>query len=350
MTIDDDTRIPGWELPERQLRVWRALRAKASSDYRFHDWYLGALWALGATDDKNPDRLAQGANSLRELLEKLPRAIGTEVEGPDTNFLKQKRERARDALLKQKEQFPNGWVGQSITEELAAVLGQFEEYIELSIRPSRRERTFAGLKNLDPMIEALPQQLQQGKWERYDSLSRKLQAFTHHNATGTEDDFRSCIGQVEELVLDLMAPITADDQNKLLEFASKGGSVTAEEINEALRLIERRGANWAFFFQNVHDLVWIKPLESAGYFKTPPQAEPAGEGHVRFPVWWPMQFLKRVTPDAPDEVLRIVLQMDGTDNPRVLDDIVEIASELPIELSVRLEAMIRDYIDKPYHV
>ena len=63
-----------------------------------------------------------------------------------------------------------------------------------------------------------------------------------------------------------------------------------------------------------------------------------------------MQFLKRVTRDAPGEVLRILLQMDSTDNPQVLDGVVEIASELPIDLAVRLEPMISDYINKPFHV
>ena len=147
-----------------------------------------------------------------------------------------------------------------------------------------------------------------------------------------------------------MAPITADDLNRLLEIVSKGAKVTVEEINEALRLIQRRGANCAFFFENVRDPIWLEPLESAGYFKTPSQIEPAGEGLVAFPVWWPMQFLKRVTRDAPHEVLRILLQMDRTDNPQVLNGVVEIGSELPIELSVRLEPMVRDYINRPFHV
>jgi hypothetical protein len=38
-----------------------------------HDWYVGALSALA--DESNPDRLAQAANSLREPLEKIPRAL-----------------------------------------------------------------------------------------------------------------------------------------------------------------------------------------------------------------------------------------------------------------------------------
>jgi hypothetical protein len=335
---------------DQQLQVWRALRAKSRPDYPFHHWYAGALWALKSSDDDNPDRLAHAGNSLRELLEKLPRALGTAVIGPDANFLKQKREAAGAALFQVKDQFSNDWVGQTITDELAAVLEQFKEYIELSNRPSRKQRTVAGLEKLDPMMHALPQQLRQGKWQRYNSLSKQFEGFTHHHPSGTEGDFRTCVDQLEELVLDLMAPITADDQNKLLEIVSDAANITDEDIKEALRLIERRGANCAFFFENVHDPIWLQPLESAGYFKTPSQVELAGEGLVAFPIWWPMQFLKRVTRDAPGEVLRILLQMDSTDNPQVLDGVVEIASELPIDLAVRLEPMISDYINKPFHV
>src|SRR5262249_10184472 len=101
---------------------------------------------------------------------------------------------------------------------------------------------------------------------------------------------------------------------------------------------------------NVRDVIWLKPLQAAGYFTNPPSVEPAGEGYVRFPPWWPMQFLKRVSQDAPHEVLQILLQMGNTNNPQVLNGVVEIAAELPVELSVRLEPMIRDYIQQPFHV
>ena len=50
--------------------------------------------AVATSDDVNPDRLAHAANSLREILEKIPRALETEVLGPDRNIL----ENARNAM------------------------------------------------------------------------------------------------------------------------------------------------------------------------------------------------------------------------------------------------------------
>src|SRR5207244_3284332 len=132
ITPEDDRRRP-LELSERQSQVWWALRAKAQPKYPLHDWYLGALVALTSTEDSNPDRLAQAGNSLRELLEKLPRALGTEVIGPDTNVLKQKREAVGAALIRVKaQQFASGWIGQTITIELSSTLEKFDEYVELS--------------------------------------------------------------------------------------------------------------------------------------------------------------------------------------------------------------------------
>jgi len=350
MTSDDQTPRGDHGLSDRQLDVWRALRLKAKQGYPFHDWYRGAIWALRSTNEENPDRLAQAANGLRELLEKLPKALGTEIVGPAGHVLQHKRETAGAALTRAKEQFPDGWLGQTITEDVAGVLVQFEEYVLLCARPNRTQRTASGLQKLDPMSDALPERLRRARLERYRDLSKQFESITHHQPPGSEEEFRKYVAELEELLLDLMAPITADDQNRLLELISKGATVSGEEIDEALRLIGRRGANSAFFFDNVRDSVWLKPLRAAGIFTNPPNIEPAGEGYVRFPVWWPMQFLKRACLTSPAEVLQILLQMGNTDNPQVLNGVVEIAAELPIELSVQLEPMIKDYIQKPFHV
>src|SRR5947207_2340883 len=70
----------------RQSEVWQALRSKAKPKFLFHDWYAGAISTLVASPQDNPDRLAQAANSLREILEKLPEALETQIHGPDRNI------------------------------------------------------------------------------------------------------------------------------------------------------------------------------------------------------------------------------------------------------------------------
>src|SRR5438874_12620869 len=115
------TAVPPAHLTEeRQLQVWRLLRSKGREKYQLHDWYAGALAALGS--DFNPDALAQAAHSLRELLEKLPRALEAEIPGPDSNTLKQKRDTAAALLRGAKTKCSGEWVGQVITDELGRAL------------------------------------------------------------------------------------------------------------------------------------------------------------------------------------------------------------------------------------
>ena len=58
---------------QRRDRYWDALRAKQTDEYPLSDWYFGAICAL--QNKYNPDRISQAAQSLRELLEKLPRVV-----------------------------------------------------------------------------------------------------------------------------------------------------------------------------------------------------------------------------------------------------------------------------------
>ena len=133
-------------LNERQLEVWRALRSKAKADYPLHDWYAGALAVMASADESNPDRLAQAANSLREVLQKLPRALETEVLGPDRNIFEQRRKSMVDAITRAKSHYQNGWTGE-ITKELSAALQQVEDYTLLRGSPTRAERKTSDIQS-----------------------------------------------------------------------------------------------------------------------------------------------------------------------------------------------------------
>ena len=61
------------KLTPQQEDVLRALQGRENERYPLSQWYLGALYALD--NDYNPDRISQSAQSLRELIEKLPRVV-----------------------------------------------------------------------------------------------------------------------------------------------------------------------------------------------------------------------------------------------------------------------------------
>ena len=71
--------IPNQEQPtplvltHEQRAVLEALKSKETEKYPLSKWYLGALYALA--NPHNPDRISQAAQSLRELVEKLPRVV-----------------------------------------------------------------------------------------------------------------------------------------------------------------------------------------------------------------------------------------------------------------------------------
>ena len=56
------------DLTPQQIDVFELLRDLSTEREKFHHWYLGAIQVLVS---KSPDKIAQAANSIRELCEKL---------------------------------------------------------------------------------------------------------------------------------------------------------------------------------------------------------------------------------------------------------------------------------------
>ena len=98
-----------------------------------------------------------------------------------------------------------------------------------------------------------------------------------------------------------------------------------------------------YFFSRLKNPRWIQPLSERGCFKSPPGIRYLSDDHVQYPIWPELQYLKNVCKDAPEEVIKIVLQLPAIDNPRVYDSILEIALELDSEQSAQLKPKILEY-------
>jgi|GEM_PF-5065975 len=96
-----------------------------------------------------------------------------------------------------------------------------------------------------------------------------------------------------------------------------------------------RGADEDFFFNDLSSPLWLDALRQAGYFSKPP-APQEKEGNVRFPAWSQSRYLTRVAKLDPSVVVNIALKIPSTDNPQVLNDLFEIAVEVPPEIAKRL--------------
>ena len=122
---------------------------------------------------------------------------------------------------------------------------------------------------------------------------------------------------------------------------------TGEMVEKALASVKKE-TDRQFFFSRLKNPLWIQPLAEHGYFQSPPSVTHLEDGSIQFPFWPELQFLKNVAQDAPDEVVKIAVGLPKVDNPRVYDDILDIALRLPGEWSAKLKPKILEYTSIEY--
>ncbi len=88
----------------------------------------------------------------------------------------------------------------------------------------------------------------------------------------------------------------------------------------------------SYFFSKI-DSTWLSELREKQFFKNPP--EPYEEGmYIISPTWPQIEFLKRVIkedPKATEEVIGCILEMEENGNAKILDDLIEIIAEMPLD-------------------
>jgi hypothetical protein len=99
--------------------------------------------------------------------------------------------------------------------------------------------------------------------------------------------------------------------------------------------IRKSPASHEYFFEHLDDPAWLKSLAAMKFFRDPPAPE-RSEDWVRYPAWPESRYLARVAERAPDEVLKLARNIRPTENPRVHQNIFEIASQLPGAMAAEL--------------
>ena len=332
-------------LDARQQQILRALRRKETDKFPLGDWYLGALYAL--ENKYNPDRIAQAAQSLRELLEKLPRVV-RESDVPRPYNFKEMRKNINKRWIKDKKRYDGKWKGVTVNNHFDKTLRKIGDYLELNQMPDRRDQIQSAIGQIDPMADMFDQRIQEAKRDQFHKVWKEIEGFAHHGSNPDEQSFMECFSTIDQIIFDLLAPITAQNQQEIRTILEKPAP-TEDDINSMLELITRRGANYRFFFEYVKDPVWIPILKDRDFFNSPPNVEPAGEGYVTYPFWPPISYLKRVANNAPEQVVDILADIPETDNPRVLQEICEIACDIAdIELSLKLKLWFIRYLKSSY--
>ena len=117
---------------------------------------------------------------------------------------------------------------------------------------------------------------------------------------------------------------------------------TDEMIDKALKTVEKVTER-RYFFSRLENPLWFKPLIERGCFKYPPKSLRFDDGTVQYPYWPEIQYLKNICKEAPDEVIKLLIDLPDIDNPAVYDGILDIALQLPGEYSAKLKSKLLKY-------
>src|SRR2546422_748033 len=112
---------------------------------------------------------------------------------------------------------------------------------------------------------------------------------------------------------------------------------TPEQVSGAVaQLIHAE--HYRYFFDRLENPLWIEPLAKRGYFKNPPAPlRDEVKGTVSHPRWPDSRFLARMAalPEAQETVATIALQIPGTENTTVHEDLADLALALPPAMAAK---------------
>jgi hypothetical protein len=181
------------------------------------EYYLGALAALD--HQPNPDRLPQAAHSIRELIEKLPSAVGIgyqETGGSLKVRVQGLREGWTLARARSSSVDPRGWNG-PIDSHLHRYLRSSDRFFAWFEKqhPTRAVETAKLLQAFGRDGAGLPaEQLEQVQVKSWASLRNYFQSTAHHKHT-TAEEFTERLAEFERFILSLLTPRTFESFDAL---------------------------------------------------------------------------------------------------------------------------------------
>lgn len=124
--------------------------------------------------------------------------------------------------------------------------------------------------------------------------------------------------------VDPTQPIVTEDLQELKAILDRGIDATQIEIDRVIKLLQRRGENYRYFFYNADEPMWLPHLRTSGLLDNVPEVEQTEDGGLKIPDWPPIHYLEKVFESAREEVLTILEGLPKNTNPRVLEGILNI--------------------------
>ena len=210
-------------LSGQQRSLYESLAAR---DSRLAAMYLGSVVVLKQAE--NPDRHAQAAQSIRELIEKLPRYLSLDVPVPaDSSRLGDKLPPLVAAWEKVVEH-PSWSTTKEWSGPIDAVMRRFlkraREFFEWhkAERPVARKRTALVLRGLDPTRLPLPDPIEAMRVDEWLEYRDYCADVAHHRREPTTAEMDTWIASLEGFLLDRLRPRTFDDQADIRRIITEG--------------------------------------------------------------------------------------------------------------------------------
>lgn len=115
---------------------------------------------------------------------------------------------------------------------------------------------------------------------------------------------------------------------------------TEDQVDAVLRRITNPQLRRAFF-EGLKNPLWVAPLAKKGLFNHPPAPITTEAGEVRDVYWPEIEYLTRVAPDVPADVVDVLLQIDDSENAWVQRAVFEIGATIPPAEAARLKPLLK---------
>ena len=202
----DSKRLPRLSREQEELRD-----ALARVDQRLGPIYVGGLRVL--EDDSNPDRFAQSAHSMRELMEKIEEWFAGGGGGKQPTPLKVKVIEVADFFAGRRSNsschsLESGWSGE-IDRHLSKALDKLDKFFEwfAQLHPRRRELFERMLTRLDPSDIAFVS----SSWKHWKEIRDYFIGVSHHRRGTNLAALREQISRLEIFLAARLLPKTSED-------------------------------------------------------------------------------------------------------------------------------------------
>lgn len=205
-------------LSREQQRLHDALSER---DERLGAMYLGGLQVL--EDTANPDRVAQSAHSMRELMEKI-------VDPERRPGLKAKVNEVEDRFRAQKARTnchsdSAGWAG-PIDPPLRKILQKLEDFLDwfAAFYPRKKERFRHALSRMEGTDLEVAEASFKVHWGLWKGLDRYFQGVSHHGKSTSTERLRKQVAELEDFLASLLLPATFDDLDAIDALLKESGN------------------------------------------------------------------------------------------------------------------------------